>query len=399
MFRFPLFFVMFFALLPIAPATTVLLLKEGGTLEGELLNPNELSRKSYRIKTAGGLEINLDAKLVDRVQSRERPALVEYHAKVHLTENTVDNHLFWAKWCTENQLLDQSRLHWQQVLELDSDHAEARRVLGYERTPNGWVSQQSRREDRGLISDRGRWRTAQQIEVESILTTQREAEAEWRRRIRDLVRRLPNSEGELLAIRDPAAVRPLGDVLLDERNPLLPHARMVLLRSIAGIPHSSAVRFVVGWSILPTELDEIRQMCVEELLRLCKESPEVRQIMIDAYRKVLSPTSLPPVITLVAKVLEDLEAHEAVPELIGVLVVMRQVTIQTPPTTYGTGPSGMSLQQGGGPIRRLEPDRNQAVLAALIKLTGWNFQFDQARWLEQYRQTQRAPSFNLRRDL
>jgi len=387
-------------LLPMtASAATVLLLKDGGTLEGELLNPNELSRKSYRIKTAGGLEINLDAKLVDRVQGGERPALTEYNAKAHLTENTIENHLSWAKWCNENQLLEQARLHWHQMLELDPEHAEARRVLGYEKTPNGWVSEQSKREDRGLSQYRGRWQTAQQIEVESILTTQREAEVEWRRRIRDLIRRLPNSEAELLAIRDPAAVSPLGDALLDERNPLMPHARIVLLRSIAGIPHSSAIRFVVGWSILPTELDEIRQMCVEELMRLSKESPEVRQMMIDAYRKVLSPASLPPVITLAAKVLGDLEAHEAIPELIGVLVVVRQVAAPAPPPVFGIGPGGMNLQQGGGPIRRQETDRNQAVLTALVKLTGWNFQFDQARWLEEYRRTQRAPSFNLRRDI
>ena len=77
--------------------TTILLLKEGGTLEGELLNPNELSRKSYQIKTAGGLEVNLDARLVERVQSRERQALVEYHAEAPFTENTLENHLAWAR--------------------------------------------------------------------------------------------------------------------------------------------------------------------------------------------------------------------------------------------------------------------------------------------------------------
>jgi len=391
-----------FLLLPaIASGTTVLLLKDGGTLEGELLNPNELSRKIYQIKTTGGLEISLDARLVERVQGGERPALTEYNTDVHFTENTVENHVSWAKWCSENQLLDQSRLHWRQVLELDPDHAEARRVLGYVRERDGWVSQQGRREERGFIQHQGRWKTAQQIEIENILATRRETEAQWRRTIRDLIRRLPNSQAEegLLAIRDPAAVGPLGDFLFDERNPLHPHARMVLLRSLAQIPHESAIRFVVGWSILPREpLDEIRQMCVDELLRLSRDNPEVRQIMIAAYRNALRPTTQSNVINLAAKVLEDIEAHETVPELIGVLVVMRQVTMPTPPPTYGTGPSGMSLQQGGAPIRGMVRDENRAVLAALIKLTGWNFQFDQEGWLDRYRQTQRAPSLNLRRD-
>ena len=383
----------------IASGTTVLLLKDGGTLEGELLNPNEISRKSYRIKTAGGLEVSLDAKLVDRILSRERPALIEYNANVHLTENTLENHLNWARWCNENQLYDQAKLHWQQVLELDSDYAEARQVLGYVKEQDGWVSLREKRESRGYIQERGgRWRTAQQIEVANILETQKNAVTHWRSTIRDLCRRLPNSQAEaaLLAIRDPAAFEPMRDILANEGNP---NVRRVLIRSLIRIPHTGAVLYVVGWSINPREpFDDIRQLCVDELLQISKEKPEIRQLMIDSYRGVLRPTIQPAIMDMVAKVLGDIGAHEAVPELIDVLVVPRTHTIQEQPQPYSFGTGGTSLGQGSKRINRTEQVPNSTVLTALTKLTGLNFLYDQARWREEYRKTQRSPSFNLRRD-
>ena len=397
-----IFYISFMLLPVVASGTTVLLLKDGGTLEGELLNPNEISRKSYRIKTAGGLEISIDAGLVERAQSRERPALIEYNAEAPFTENTVENHLVWARWCSENQLFDQSRLHWQQILELDPDHAAARQVLGYMKDQNGWISDQDRRGNRGLIQHRGRWRTAQQVEIETLLETQKNAETQWRQTIRDLRRRLPNPQAEaaLLDIRDPAAFIPLRDVLLDELSIQKgnPHVRMLLLRSLVQIPHIDAVRFVVGWSIRPEEpFDDIRQMCVDEVLRLSKENPEIRQVMIETYRSALR-TGIDPIINMAARILGDIGGHEAVPELIDVLVVVRQETIQEQQPAYSFGSGGSSLTQGARTIKRQVQNQNQIALTALTKLTGVNFYFDQASWQEWYRQSFRSPSVNLRRN-
>ena len=376
---------------------TVLLLRDGGVLEGELLNPNEISRQTYKIRTTGGLEISLDARLVERVQNRERPALIEYNAEAPFTENTIENHLDWARWCNENQLLDQARSHWRQILELDPDHAEARQILGYERTQNGWFSRQGRMEDRGFIQDRGRWRTAQQIEVENLLETQRNAETQWRRTVREQIRRLPNgqAEAELPAIRDPAAFIPLRDALLNEGNP---HVRIVLLRSIARIPHPRAIQFVAGWAIrLEEPSEEIRRMSVDELLRLSNENPEIRQLVIDTYRSALR-SGIDPVIHLAARILGDIGAHEAVPELIDVLVVTRTETIREQAPTPAFGSGGTGFAQGARTMTRQVQVPNQTVLTALTRLTGMNFQFNQAAWQEWYRQSLRSPVFNLRRD-
>ena len=384
-----------------ASGSTVLLLKDGGTLEGELLNPDEISRKSYRIKTAGKLEISLDARLVERVQNRERPALIEYYAKAPFTENTIDNHLFWARWCSENQFPDLSRLHWRQILEIDPDHAVARQILGYTRDQNGWVSDQEKRENRGLVQYRGRWRTPHEIEVETMLESRRNAEIQWRNTIRDLTRRLPNNQAEtqLLAIRDPAAFVPIRDALLNalsnERNP---NIRRVLLRSLVRIPHAGAVQFVVGWSIRDEEpYDDIRLMCVEEVLRLSHDNPELRQIMMETYRSALR-TGIEPIVNMAARILKDIGGYEAVPELIDALVMMRTETFQEQQPAYSFGPGGTGLSQGARTIKNQRRIPNQAVLAALTELTGRNFLFDQAAWQEWYRQSQRSPSVNLRRN-
>lgn len=383
----------------VAADTTMLYLKDGGTLEGELLNPSEISRKTYQIKTAEGLEITLDAKLIERVQNRERPAIIEYNTTAPLTENTIENHLYWTKWCNERQLPDQAKLHWQLILELDSDHADARRALGYERTRDGWISLQSKREDRGFVQYRGRWRTVYEIEVETMLETQKNAETEWRKTILNLCRRLPNvqAEAELLSIQDPAAYIPLRDALLialREGNPLV---RKVLLRTLARLPNVRAVQYVAGWSIRADEpFDDIRQMCVDELLRLSRENHEIRQMMMDTYRSSLR-AKVEPVIPLVAKVLGDIEGYEAIPELIDALVITRVQTIQEQPQPYSMGPGGTTLGQGSRTIRNQIQIPQQAVLNTLVKLTGLNYLFDQSRWQEEYRKSQRSPAVNLRR--
>jgi tetratricopeptide (TPR) repeat protein len=397
---------LFFLLIPITSAlevtalgTTVLILAEGGTLEGELLNPDENNWKMYRIKMAEGLVLTLDAPLVERIQGREREALIQYNRDAPVTDNTVDNHHYWARWCREQQLPHQARIHWQQILELDPDHADARLVLGYTKTPNGWESRQEQRENRGLLQDGVRWKMAQQIEVETILSKQKEEAQHWLRTIRDLYR-FPNRHAELLAIRDPAAFEPIRDILVDPRNPPSPMRKM-LLRLLMQFPDDRSIQFVVGWSIRPDEpLEDIRKMCVEELLWHINDRPEIRPNMIAVYRHCLKPATDQAIINLAARVLGDIGGHEAVPELIDMLVLTRREVIQPQTPAYGFGPGGSGgISQPGRPITHTFREPNPVVLSALRKLTGVNFEFDQTAWRNWYRQSQRASfSVNLRRD-
>ena len=387
-------------LLPMASATAaVLLLKDGGTLEGEILNPDEISRKVYRLKTKDGLEITLDARLVEREQRRERDALIEYNAKAPFTENTVENHHFWARWCGEQQLPDQAKMHWQQILELDPDHADARTVLGYSKDRTGtWYSQQTRRENQGFVQDRGRWKTTYQIEVENILADQEKESLHWRDTIRNLCRRLPESEAELMRIRDPAAFIALREALRGENNP---RHQIILLRTLVRMPSDQAFQFVIGWSIRPDgTTEDVRQTCVEEIQKRISENPDARQHMIATYRSALRSVPDPDIIRLAAKVLGDVGGTEAIPELIEVLVTVRTEVVQAPTQQgYSFGSGGSGITHGTPPtITRNIPQQNQAALTALMKLTGKNYGFDKEAWQTWYWQPQRAPNINLRRN-
>ena len=392
-----MFLAIFCVLLSTTPttATTVLLLKDGGTLEGELLNPDEINRKLYRVKTAEGFEICLNSQLVEKVQGREREALIEYNRDAPLTSNTIENHLLWAKWCNEHQLPAQAKVHWQQILELDPDHADARRALGYNKTAAGWESQQEKLEHRGYIFERGQWKTSYEIEVAKMLENRKQESDNWQRTIRELYRRLPQTENELLAIRNPAAVIPIRDVLVEENNP---YVRTILLRTLVQIPDNYAIQLVAGWPIRPDEpLEDIRKMCIEELQRRISTQPEIRGIMIGVYRDALrSKTVDPIIINLAAKVLADIGGHEAIPELIDVLVVQRKETIQNQPQNYGFGGSKSGFSQAGKPITVPIVEPNPIVRSALIKLTGCDFEFNQTMWRDWYRRTLRSPTLNLR---
>ena len=395
----PIFLALSFVpLATVSAGTAVLLLKDGGTLEGELLNPDDISIKLYRVKTANGIEINLDAKLVEKVQRRERESMIEYNRDAPLTENTLDNHLYWAKWCNEQQLPDQAKLHWQQVLEFDPDNKDARVVLGYTATPTGWVSQRDRLESQGFVQDRGRWRTQYQIDVDKILEDRKDEERYWHKKIRELCRKLPNSqaESELLLIRDPAAYISLREAVVAERNP---QNQVLLLRSLARIPDARSLQFVAGWTIRPDGTSEdVRQICAEELQKQINEHPDTRRIVVDTYRSCLRPTTDPVVINMAAKALGNIEGYEAVSELIDVLVIVRTEVRQEGAEGYGFGSGGSGLSHGSKSVVQRSVQSNQAVLAALRKLTGVNFEFDQAAWREWYRQSKRSPSFNLRRN-
>jgi len=387
-------------LLPMASVSpAVLVLKEGGTLEGEILNPDEVSRKIYRIKTPAGLEISLDARLVEREQRRERDVLIEYNATAPFTENTVENHHYWAKWCGERQLPDQAKLHWQQILELDPDHADARTVLGYSKDKTGgWFSRQESRINKGLVQDRGQWKTQYQIDVEQILEDQAKEARYWRDTVRNLSRRLPQSEAELREIQDPAAFFALREALVDERDP---RNQVILLRTIVRLPSIFALQFVTGWSIRPEgdTSEDVRRICLEELQKRVSEYPEARQYMIATYRSSLRSVKNLEIIELAAKALGDMGGAEAVPELIDALIFVQAEVIQAPSQGYSVGPGRSGLVQGTPPPRRVENRiPNQAALSALIRLTGVNHGFDQDAWLEWYRRSQRTPTFDLRRN-
>jgi hypothetical protein len=382
--------------LPVTPlAADVFLFKDGGKVEGELLNPNELSRKSYRIKTADGLEIRIDPKLIDRVRKKERDALLEYNASAPFDADTIENHLKWAKWCHEHQLSDLARVHWQQILELDPEHVEARRILDYIKAEDGgWITRQEKLERRGLVKDQGRWKTRQQIEVEQMLGSQQKAKNQWEKKINAIRKALPNDEKarkELAAITDPAAVEPLVKAIRAETKEA--ESQILMLRALSRIGTIPALRFIVDWAVRTLKAENVRAACYEELVK----HPEAKNTIVRDLILDLRADN-PQVVNIAAAALGEVEGETAIPALIEALMTTHKVVRQVEVQGHGVGTGGSGLDWGSSKIVEENTSRNQDVLTTLRKLTGNDFQFDQEAWRNWYRQSRRAQSFDLRRD-
>ena len=108
----------------------VFILRNGGRLVGELLNPDQVPRETYVIRTSSGGQITLPSSQVKDMQ-HQRPAEIEYEKMRPRYPDTIEGQWELAEWCREHTLLSQRKVHLERILELDPDHEQARRALKY----------------------------------------------------------------------------------------------------------------------------------------------------------------------------------------------------------------------------------------------------------------------------
>lgn len=375
----------------------VFLLKESGKIDGNLLNVQEVPRKTYRIEASDGLEIEIEAKYVERVRKGEREALVEYESTAPFKEDTIENHLELAEWCSKNQLPELSRQHLSRILEHDPDHKDARQRLGHFKADDGsWTTRQELLGQVGFKKHNGSWKTQQQIDIEQILERRKKAEVYWEKKINALRAALPRSEkamNELLAIEDSAASLTLRKALGEERNEDI---RILLIKALSNIKTSAALHEIARWTLNPREnVTEVRQACLDEL----RNHPEALPAIIGFYTSQLQPGNDAFTINAAAYALAELDGKSAIPALIGVLVVHREWTEKQKaqgPAFSNSG--GTSMGWGEKTVKRQKDEPNPRVLEALVRLTGSNFQYNKDAWKTWLIQAQQTPTFNARRN-
>ena len=377
----------------------VFVLKDGGRIEGTLLNADETPRKLYRIEAADGLEIALEPKFIDRARAGEREALREYNAFAPFWENTVENHLQIADWCSQNQLPDLAKRHRSQVLEIDPEHRQARQLLGFFKDTNGeWTTQNEQLgEKRGLVRKDGRWKSKQQIDVEQRLENQKKQEKSWADRVNALRTSLPRGEkarADILAIDDPSAIGALWNALNEEGNE---DTRILLIKALSNIGTSRALHALAQWSLNGREYDELRKTCRDEIRR----RPETKQALVAYYASYLYENAYPGLINAAALGIAELDGHSAIPQLIDALVTShtKTVTKKAPGPSFGSMGNVQGTQFGWGQSTEKVTDvsQNQEVLAALRKLTGVDFGFNKDAWRNWLIQQRRTSAFNARR--
>ena len=368
----------------------VFLLRSGGRIEGELMNADQNPRTSYVIAVGGGGQITLEAAVVEKVQS-VRPELAEYEKMRRQAPDTVEGQMKLAQWCKEQGLTAQRKTHLERVLQLDPDQPEVRRLLGYRKFQDKWMTFDEQQAARGLVqhvvSGETRWITKQEADNLGNVQRQLEAEAAWRREIAKWRIWLDGSLREagkksLRDIHDAAAIAPLGEKLNGDRAKSIrkdpsTEARLIYVE-VLGRFNTQQSHGPLATCAIDDPAEDVRICCLDELEKQKDEavtryfearmsdkhaSDEVIDRAGVALGRIKDPASVATLVNYVAY-----ERTEVVPSR------WRWACAMT--TTFGRngGPSSLGMNQKPKTVQRLVECRG--VLDALVSITGQNFGYN-----------------------
>jgi len=127
-----------------------------------LTNGNQLEGKARRvgdrviIKTPGG-EMSLEASEVRSIAKGETAFDVYAKKRGETSAKSADAQSGLADWCQAQGLRKEARRHWAAAIELEPDHAAARKALGFVRHDGEWLTGDELKEAQGLVKIRGKW--------------------------------------------------------------------------------------------------------------------------------------------------------------------------------------------------------------------------------------------------
>lgn len=138
----------------------VLTTREGLVLEGRV---EKLANGWYRVH-AGKDAVELAPESVASVRTGATPR-ADLLAEAESTDANDAVALYRHALRAEAEGLEDLRRDFlERVLALETDHAAARRALGYERHDGAWVTADAARRDKGLVLYRGRWMLPAEVE-------------------------------------------------------------------------------------------------------------------------------------------------------------------------------------------------------------------------------------------
>lgn len=374
----------------------VFMLANGGEVTGELLNPDQTPRTTYLIRMPSGVELILDASQVTE-RLAQSSAEIEYEKIKNQYPDTPQGQWKLAEWCEEKRLSARRKVHLDRVIALDPNHKQARAVLGHSQVGGTWKTQREVMESRGYRRYRGRWLTAQQIEVIQRKRKQETEEKAWYVKIKRWSGWLGGSKSDearrnFNAINDTAAVRALGNFLGRDRRWA---AQSVYIEALARIGTADAWRILAIRS-LEDPVEEVRLTCLDHLKK--EKHPDVVAYYVGKLKKQKKNQ----VVNLAAAALGQMGDDSAVGPLIDSLVTVHKYKFtsgkagQTSAGFDNTGGGGMTM---GSSTRIVSvPMQNQAVLDALLALTGVNFSFDVQAWKYWRASKTKRPPLDARRD-
>jgi hypothetical protein len=375
----------------------VFVLTNGGRISGELVNRNEKPRKQYIIKMAGEGQITLAASQVEQVLNH-RPEEDEYERIRPAYPDTAEGQWALAEWCRQQKLSVERETHLKRIIELDPNHVEARHALGYVQIEGKWTTQDAKMIEQGYKRYKGRWMLQQQIDLIESKKKQETAQQEWAQNIKRWRGWLgTDREGQALEkfqnIADPMAIKALVKGLRDDQSV---QARMIYIDVLAKIETTEAAMALAINSLDDPDV-EVRLTCLDRLQT--EKRPEIVSYYVGKLRHKDNP-----VVNLAGVALGRMKDPSTVGPLIDALVTTHQFKIpkaggdNSTSSTFSNAPGGGGYSFGGGPKIISKQIPNQAVLDALVAITGQNFEFNPDAWRHWYAAQKKPENIDARRD-
>lgn len=373
----------------------VVTLRSGGRLEGQIVASKE-DENGHRTKMVmvlkSGARIMLldsDVAKVETVSDDE----IEYQRRLKSLPNTASAHLELAQWCEQNRLADQRRFHLQQVLEIDPNHEQVRRMLGYARHGNRWMRQEDFMASQGYERYDGRWLLPQQIEI---LKHEKEldlGQKEFRRDLRmwrDWLGGRRHSEAirNFTELKNPLAAAGLIDLMAKEKDA---DVRAMYLEAL-GRMGMAGINELINTAL--NDSDEDLRIRAVELLNTDQRRTYAVQALIPYLQSNDNVY-----VNQAAQALGEL-GHASATWPLMQAVVTDHTRIVKPRNSMNTafGNGGIGLSAGQKPRKIVETRENSQVLAALSKITGQNFGYEKTAWFDWYIQAHTPSSHDIARD-
>lgn len=379
----------------------IFVLEGQGDVRGELVNRDESPRKTYVVKTVSGGQITLDASQVTDVKPQS-PLEIKYDRFRGDAPDTVDAQWKLAEWCRQNRLLKERKVHLERIVELDPNHADARRGLGYSRIGGRWVTQEQLMTENGYVRSKfapGKWVLPQEEGLLEQRGKSTKAQSEWNIKLKRWSAWLgtnkgPQAAANIKAINDPFAVRALAKYLeADKRR----DARQLYLEALARINVPAGMDVLVNVS-LGDQDDEVRLVALDEVVAH-DYKPAVRRYVQALKHKDNT------IVNRAAVGLGKMKDPSAIGPLIDALVTTHTFRIETgqpgqSTSTFGTGPNAGGFSFGGSNVQIIKRQfENRAVLQALVDLTsGVSYNFDVRAWKNWFVAQKKPKTLDARRD-
>ena len=382
----------------------VVVLRSGGRVEGTLANPDRARTDPVIITTADGLRLTLPptARVVIKTDVQK-----QYEAALPKVPNTVEGHWEMAQWCAEAGLDDERKTHLAEMLRLDPDHAEARRLLGYSKFGEEWMKPDEWMRSQGYVLFAGKWCLPHEIEM---FKQQREwelATKRWRKDLKTWIgwiadngRKSQAGWDNLRQIRDEAAAPALLETLSNSGMPR--RLRLECLERLTRMPGRHSTSTLIKLAMKDKD-EELSDKCLDELKRQ-RSTQALHAFIKDLKSKDNN------VVRRAAYCLGVLGDVEATVPLIDALVTPHKfaITQGSAPGQIGAGFGGPTDGSGGGggsfnfgspkPQIKTFQLKNDTALAALTSLhPGVNFHYDEKQWKTWAIETRTTAGMDLRR--